>query len=101
MAAENAAHGLMAAIEPKSMDAKSMDAESVAPSLWAHCLWTYCDAASGGRRTLQLVSHLRGDGAIDRRMRPVGLTHHHRRAGIRHLADRHVQRHLAEERHLE
>src|SRR6185312_3597458 len=49
----------------------------------------------------QLIAHLGGDVAVDLGMLAVRLGGHHRQTGIRLLADGHVQRHLAEERHPE
>src|SRR6188472_2717241 len=46
---------------------------------------------------LELIAHLDGDVAIDFCMRPVWLGRDHRKPGIGLFADRHVQRHLAEE----
>src|SRR5450755_906840 len=48
---------------------------------------------------LDLLKYLGGDLAIDFGVRAVRLGGDHRHAGIRFLADRHVQRHFAEERH--
>src|ERR1035437_4085243 len=49
--------------------------------------------------TLDLLKHLGGDLAIDFGVHAVRLGGDHRHAGIRFLADGHVQRHFAEERH--
>src|SRR6185295_10958443 len=57
------------------------------------------NAAAAG--ALELVAHARGDVAIGHGMRPVGLGGDHRQASVRLLADGHVQRDLAEERHAE
>src|ERR1700688_414611 len=51
------------------------------------------------RAALDLLKYLGGDLAIDFGVRAVRLGGDHRHAGIRFLADRHVQRHFAEERH--
>src|SRR5687767_6928008 len=50
---------------------------------------------------LQPVADTRGDLAIDLGMRSVRIGRDYGAAGIGRLADRHVQRHLAEERHAE
>src|SRR2546422_183397 len=49
----------------------------------------------------QLVAHLGCDLPVDRRVRAVRVGRHHRAARIRGLANRDVERHLAEERHAE
>src|SRR5581483_5039119 len=57
-------------------------------------------AALSGRRdyALELLTHLVRNGAVDRRMRPIGLADDDGGAGIRGLANRHVQGHLAQKR---
>src|SRR3954468_17691034 len=47
----------------------------------------------------ELLAHLGGDAAISCRMGAVGLRGDDWRDGVRGLADLHVQRHLAQERH--
>src|SRR5262249_61246174 len=47
----------------------------------------------------ELIAHLGRDVAVDLRMHPVWLGGDDRQAGIRRLANRHLPRRLAEERH--
>src|SRR5439155_22996440 len=54
-----------------------------------------------GSRLAELAPNVLRDLAVDRGMRTVRLAHHDRAAGIRGLADFHIERHLAEERHLQ
>src|ERR1017187_10570460 len=54
--------------------------------------------APGGGAALDLLEHLDRDLAIDFGVRAVRLGGDHRHAGIRFLANRHVQRDFAEER---
>src|ERR1700739_169526 len=47
----------------------------------------------------ELLAHLTCNGTIDRRMRSVGIARDHGIAGVGGLANRHVEGHLAQERH--
>src|SRR6185437_5946774 len=53
------------------------------------------------RAAFDLIEHTPGDVAIDRRVRPVRLGRDDGKPRVGTLADRHVQRDLAEERHAE
>src|SRR5688572_27029247 len=61
------------------------------------------DLRRGAPRTLPLqpVADTRGDLAIDLRVRSIRIGRDHGSARVGGLADCHVQRHLAEERHAE
>src|SRR5881394_3331813 len=50
---------------------------------------------------LELIAHACRDLAISLGVRAIGLGRHDRQAGIRLLTDRHMQRHLAQERHAQ
>src|SRR5438046_4155716 len=49
----------------------------------------------------QRIANLGGDVTVNRGERSVRVGRHYRTAGVGSLADRHVERHLAEERHAQ
>src|SRR5689334_25242610 len=65
--------------------------------------WRFASSAlsGGGDNALKLIANLLADGAVDGRMGPTRLAHHHGVAGIRRGPYRHVQRDFAEERHAQ